>query len=88
MAPCLTVYLCLGQDTVYRALYLDNFSSDEMMHKIATLLGVRGEHVQEIFLQGPGGIHIHISDDVVRNFKDESLFTIEIMEGKLCTEYY
>lgn len=82
IAPRLTLYLCVEQSSVYHALYLDNLSCTEMASKLAQLMGISADQIHDIYVQGPGGIHVLIADDVVRNIKDEAMFTIEILQGK------
>nr|CAD7259150.1 unnamed protein product [Timema shepardi] len=83
IAPRLTVYLCVEQSSVYHALFLSSLSCLEMANKLAQLMGVSCDQIRDIYVQGPGGIHVLITDEVVRNIKDESMYTIEILQG-LC----
>ncbi|PSN36616.1 hypothetical protein C0J52_10445, partial [Blattella germanica] len=80
IAPRLTLYLCVEQNAVYHALYLDNLSCGEMASKLAQLMGISPDQIHDIYIQGPGGIHVLITDDVVRNIKDEAMFAIEILQ--------
>jgi transcription factor CP2-like protein len=86
IAPRLTLYLCVEQSSVYHALYLDSLSCAEMASRLAQLMGITADQIHDVYVQGPGGIHVLITDDVVRNIKDESMFTIEILhgEGMIC----
>lgn len=67
---------------MYHALYLDSLSCAEMASKLAQLMGITADQIHDIYVQGPGGIHVLITDDVVRNIKDEAMFTIEILQGE------
>lgn len=87
IAPRLTLYLCVEQSSVYHALYLDNLSCAEMANKLAQLMGVTADQIHDIYVQGPGGIHVLITDDVVRNIKDETMFTIEILQDQSGERY-
>nr|CAD7393785.1 unnamed protein product [Timema cristinae] len=80
IAPRLTVYLCVEQSSVYHALFLSSLSCLEMANKLAQLMGVSCDQIRDIYVQGPGGIHVLITDEVVRNIKDESMYTIEILQ--------
>ncbi|KAJ9592418.1 hypothetical protein L9F63_015938, partial [Diploptera punctata] len=80
IAPRLTLYLCMEQNPVYHALYLDSMLCSEMANKLAQLMGITADQIHNIYIQGPGGIHVLITDDVVRNLKDESMFAIEILQ--------
>jgi transcription factor CP2-like protein len=53
-----------------------------MASKLAQLMGIIADQIHDIYVQGPGGIHVLITDDVVRNIKDEAMFTIEILQGE------
>lgn len=80
-----TVYLCVQTSpVVYHAVYLATLSSEEIKNKLASLVGVSITQIHDIYMQGPGGIHVIISDELVRNIKDEATFTVEVLQGKLC----
>ncbi|XP_021919042.1 transcription factor CP2-like isoform X2 [Zootermopsis nevadensis] len=87
IAPRLTLYLCVEQSSVYHALYLDSLSCAEMASKLAQLMGITADQIHDIYVQGPGGIHVLITDDVVRNIKDEAMFTIEILQDQSGERY-
>ncbi|XP_055689943.1 transcription factor CP2-like protein 1 isoform X2 [Lutzomyia longipalpis] len=36
-----------------------------------------------VFIHGPNGIHVLVTDDVIGNMKDESLFTLDVQNGKI-----
>ena len=72
----------MEQNPVYHALYLDSMLCTEMASKLAQLMGITPDRIHDIYIQGPGGIHVLITDDVVRNLKDESMFAIEILQGE------
>lgn len=36
-----------------------------------------------VYIHGPSGIHVYITDEVLGNIKDESLFAIEIQNSKV-----
>ncbi|XP_069684984.1 upstream-binding protein 1 isoform X2 [Periplaneta americana] len=87
IAPRLTLYLCVEQSAVYHALYLDSLSCAEMASKLAQMMGITPDQIHDIYVQGPGGIHVLITDDVVRNIKDEAMFTIEILQDQSVERY-
>ncbi|PNF22880.1 Transcription factor CP2 [Cryptotermes secundus] len=87
IVPRLTLYLCVEQSSVYHALYLDSLSCAEMASKLAQLMGITADQIHDIYMQGPGGIHVLITDDVVRNIKDEAMFTIEILQDQSGERY-
>lgn len=80
-AKAKTVYLCVQTSpVVYHAVYLASLSSQEMKSKLASLVGVSVTQIHDIYMQGPGGIHVIISDELVRNIKDEAIFTVEVLQ--------
>jgi transcription factor CP2-like protein len=83
ISPRLTLYFCVEQSSVYHALYLDSLSCAEMANKLSQMMGITSDQIHDIYVQGPGGIHVLITDDVVRNIKDEAMFTIEILQGEV-----
>lgn len=36
-----------------------------------------------VYINGPSGIHVLVSDEVVNNIKDESLFLLKMQNGKV-----
>ncbi|XP_018903813.2 transcription factor CP2-like protein 1 isoform X2 [Bemisia tabaci] len=79
IAPKLTIYVAMKQTPgVYQAMYLHNLSGHDMVSKLAGLLGVAANQINDIYLQGPNNIHVVISDEVIKNMKDESAFTVEV----------
>lgn len=36
-----------------------------------------------IYIYGPAGIHVYVTDEVLGNIKDESLFALEIVNNKI-----
>jgi hypothetical protein len=60
-----------------------------MTSRLAELVGIPTHSVVDVYLQGPNGIHIFLTDQVVANLKDESMFSVEIINGNrfhFCTE--
>ncbi|KAB7496258.1 hypothetical protein Anas_08477 [Armadillidium nasatum] len=78
--PRLTLYLCLEPNVSYNAIYLKNLTLADFIKKIAELMKVSSECVHDVYIQGPANINVHVTDEVVRNFKDESTFTVEILQ--------
>lgn len=78
--PRLTLYMCQEPGTVYHAIYLEQLSSQELINKISELIKVQCYSITDVFVQGPSNIHILLSDEVVRNFQEQSRFWIELMK--------
>lgn len=36
-----------------------------------------------MYINGPAGIHVYVTDEVLNNIKDESLFTLEVQNNKI-----
>ncbi|KAM9044398.1 transcription factor CP2-like protein 1 isoform 1-T1 [Megaptera novaeangliae] len=58
----------------YQEISLDELSAVELMGKLAELLALPANQIHRLFHQGPGGILILLSDQVVQNLEDESYF--------------
>uniref|UniRef100_A0A1B6GEK0 Grh/CP2 DB domain-containing protein n=1 Tax=Cuerna arida TaxID=1464854 RepID=A0A1B6GEK0_9HEMI len=78
-----TLYLCVqNSPVVYQAVYLASLSSREMCVKVAALLGFSHNQLTHIYMQGPNGIHVVITDELVRNIKDEATFITELISDE------
>lgn len=51
----------------------------ELVQKLSSLFGISKDHLRQIFYQGPQGIHVLINDDVIKHFKEETMFSIELI---------
>uniref|UniRef100_A0A673I843 Upstream-binding protein 1 n=1 Tax=Sinocyclocheilus rhinocerous TaxID=307959 RepID=A0A673I843_9TELE len=85
--PRLTVYVSLeantnGEPKVYHALYLEEMTACELTRKISSVLALPLSHINQVYKQGPTGIHILLSDQMVYNFPDESSFIVSTIQGK------
>ncbi|KAG1679184.1 Transcription factor CP2 [Nymphon striatum] len=82
--PRLTIYVCIQSESeqVYHALYLENLSCSEFVSKISPLVGISSDKVHDIYIQGPNGIHILMTDEVINNINDESMFIIDILQDQ------
>ncbi|KAF4519081.1 hypothetical protein B566_EDAN001673 [Ephemera danica] len=87
IAPRLTLYLCLEGRPVFHALYLTSLQCSEMINQLAHLVGVAPHAVADVYLQGPAGIHVLLTDQVVCNLKDESMFSVEILQDASGEQY-
>lgn len=82
LAPRLTLYLTQDQSQVFHAIFLENLSCVEMANKLAALVQLSSQHVLDVYIEGPCGIHVLVTDEVVQNMKDESMYTVELLPGK------
>ncbi|KAM4623069.1 transcription factor CP2-like protein 1 [Discoglossus pictus] len=91
--PRLTLYITAesppkNQDTtesretaqLYQEVYLEDVTAAELTNKLADLFSVPANHIQRISKTGPHGIHILLSDMMVRNMTDESCFTATLQK--------
>ncbi|XP_051948649.1 upstream-binding protein 1-like isoform X1 [Xyrauchen texanus] len=65
---------------VYHALYLDEMTACELTRKISSVLSLPLTHINQVYKQGPTGIHILLSDQMVYNFPDESSFIVSTIQ--------
>ena len=54
----------------------------EIGSKLAALVQLPSQHVLDVYIEGPCGIHVLVTDEVVQNMKDESMYTVELLPGK------
>ncbi|CAG10007.1 unnamed protein product [Tetraodon nigroviridis] len=97
--PRLTVYVCQespvverhgtnenGENSispVYHALYLEELTAAELIRKIACVCSLPLGTINQVYRQGPTGILILLSDQMVYNFPDESSFLIGTVKDEL-----
>uniref|UniRef100_A0AAY4CVT8 Transcription factor CP2 n=1 Tax=Denticeps clupeoides TaxID=299321 RepID=A0AAY4CVT8_9TELE len=67
---------------VYHAIYLEELTAAELTEKIAQLFSISPRQISQIFKQGPTGIHVLVSDEMIQNFQDEICFVLDTMKGK------
>nr|XP_031541925.1 transcription factor CP2-like protein 1 isoform X1 [Vicugna pacos] len=66
----------------YQEISLDELSAVELMGKLAEFLALPANQIHRLFHQGPGGILILLSDQVIQNLKDESYFVAVVKKGR------
>ncbi|XP_062312947.1 transcription factor CP2-like protein 1 [Osmerus eperlanus] len=97
--PRLTIYVCQqqsrnqpptkpGNGLIYHALYLDKLTLRELSEKIAQLYSVPPQNISLIYRQGPTGIHILVSDEMVQNFSEEASFIISTLKDENNDRYH
>ncbi|KAK1805097.1 hypothetical protein P4O66_019454 [Electrophorus voltai] len=65
---------------IYHALYLEEMTARELTRKISCVLSLPLTHIGHVYRQGPTGIHILLSDQMVSNFADESCFIVSTLK--------
>uniref|UniRef100_A0A673WID4 Transcription factor CP2 n=1 Tax=Salmo trutta TaxID=8032 RepID=A0A673WID4_SALTR len=80
----LIMYSCtrLLSSAVYHAIYLEDLTAVELTEKIAQLFNISPRQISQIFKQGPTGIHVLVSDEMIQNFQDEVCFVLDTMKGE------
>ncbi|KAH0517582.1 Alpha-globin transcription factor CP2 [Microtus ochrogaster] len=69
-----------GTFFVYHAIYLEELTAVELTEKIAQLFSISPHQISQIYKQGPTGIHVLISDEMIQNFQEEACFILETMK--------
>ncbi|KAL3202503.1 hypothetical protein MRX96_042446 [Rhipicephalus microplus] len=77
--PRLTAYISLPAEQVFRAVYLRSLTVLELLSKLTSLCSVSPFTVHDIYIDGPSGIHVLVTDEVVRNMPDESMYALELL---------
>jgi len=67
----------------YHAMFLEQLTVEDLKKKLAKKCCIEENKIAAILKQGPTGIHIHIDDDVVRNFVDEAHHVVEVVKDPL-----
>uniref|UniRef100_A0A669BZI4 Upstream binding protein 1 n=1 Tax=Oreochromis niloticus TaxID=8128 RepID=A0A669BZI4_ORENI len=86
-ARALQVLICssMHSNPVYHALYLEELTAAELIRKMACVCSIPLGTINQVYRQGPTGIHILLSDQMVYNFPDESCFLISTVKGQQST---
>ncbi|XFG10912.1 hypothetical protein AB1E19_014536 [Capra hircus] len=75
-------------DSGFYQISLDELSAVELLGKLAELLALPANQIHRLFHQGPRGILILLSDQVVQNLKDESYFVAVVKKVQNPDGYY
>ncbi|KAJ8012585.1 hypothetical protein DPEC_G00044390 [Dallia pectoralis] len=67
---------------VYHAVYLEELTVGSLSEKIALLYSVTPQQISHIYRQGPTGIHVLVSDEMVQNFPEETCFVISTLKDE------
>ncbi|XP_006269654.2 upstream-binding protein 1 isoform X2 [Alligator mississippiensis] len=67
---------------VYHAIYLEEMAASEVTRKLALVFNIPLHQINQVYRQGPTGIHILVSDQMVQNFQDESCFLVTIIKAE------
>ncbi|KAM9038400.1 upstream-binding protein 1 [Sarcophilus harrisii] len=67
---------------VYHAIYLEEVAASEVTRKLASIFNIPLHQINQVYRQGPTGIYILLSDQVVQNFQDESSFLFATLKAE------
>uniref|UniRef100_G3UFJ1 Upstream-binding protein 1 n=1 Tax=Loxodonta africana TaxID=9785 RepID=G3UFJ1_LOXAF len=70
-----------GTPHVYHAIYLEEMLASEVARKLALVFNIPLHQINHVYRQGPTGIHILVSDQMVHNFEEESCFSFSTVKG-------
>lgn len=88
--PKLRLYFAIENTNgvlIWRVIYLDNLTSGALATKLLATFNLPNDRLHSILLQGPQAIHVLVSNDVVANMKDESMFLIETIKDSSSERY-
>ncbi|XP_021560616.1 alpha-globin transcription factor CP2 isoform X8 [Mirounga angustirostris] len=77
-----------GTFFVYHAIYLEELTAVELTEKIAQLFSISPRQISQIYKQGPTGIHVLISDEMIQNFQEEACFILDTMKAETNDSYH
>lgn len=81
--PRLTLYFSLEDDgSMWKVAYLDRLKSSALINKLLNTLNLPHDRLHSVLFLGPRGIHVLVTDEVVANMKDESMYLVETIKGE------
>ncbi|KAM9656393.1 LOW QUALITY PROTEIN: transcription factor CP2-like protein 1 [Morphnus guianensis] len=72
-----------GCSGLYQEVQLEELTTAELTGKLAELLGLPAGQILRVSRQGPSGIHILVSDAMIRNLLDETCFVVAVGKGNV-----
>ncbi|XP_027522209.1 transcription factor CP2-like protein 1 [Corapipo altera] len=70
-----------GGSGLYQELHLEQLTVAELTGKLAELLGLPPGQILRLSRQGPSGIHVLVSDAMLRTLQDETSFVVAIAKA-------
>ncbi|KAI5729899.1 hypothetical protein M8J76_007734 [Diaphorina citri] len=84
-----TIYLLVDSTSmVYHPIFLYRLTSLEMYTKLMRVLGINQAQPSDFYIQGPNNIHVVVTDELVNHIKDESMFSVDIVQDMNGSEHY
>ncbi|CAK9827235.1 Upstream-binding protein 1 [Anthophora retusa] len=86
--PKLTLYFSLEDNgSLWRVAYLDSLTSSALMNKLLNTLSLPHDRLHSVLFLGPQGIHVLVTDELVANMKDESMYFVETIKDNASERY-
>ncbi|XP_043663856.1 transcription factor CP2 isoform X2 [Vespula pensylvanica] len=86
--PKLTLYFSLESNgSLWRVAYLDNLTSNALTKKLTSTLSLSQDRLHSVLFLGPQGIHVLVTDELVANMKDESMYFVETIKDASSERY-
>ncbi|XP_018313088.1 transcription factor CP2-like protein 1 isoform X4 [Mycetomoellerius zeteki] len=86
--PKLTLYFSLESNgSLWRVAYLDSLTSTALTNKLLNALNLPHDRLHSILFLGPQGIHVLVTDELVANMKDESMYLVETIKDPTSERY-
>ncbi|XP_012054082.1 PREDICTED: transcription factor CP2-like protein 1, partial [Atta cephalotes] len=86
--PKLTLYFSLESNgSLWRVAYLDTLTSTALTNKLLNALNLPHDRLHSILFLGPQGIHVLVTDELVANMKDESMYLVETIKDPASERY-
>ncbi|CAL7950686.1 unnamed protein product [Xylocopa violacea] len=86
--PKLTLYFSLEDNgSLWRVAYLDSLTSSGLMNKLLNTLSLPHDRLHSVLFLGPQGIHVLVTDELVANMKDESMYFVETIKDNASERY-
>ncbi|XP_012142765.1 transcription factor CP2 like gemini isoform X2 [Megachile rotundata] len=86
--PKLTLYFSLEDSgSLWRVAYLESFTSSALMNKLLNALSLPHDRLHSVLFLGPQGIHVLVTDELVANMKDESMYFVETIKDNATERY-
>ncbi|XP_063976264.1 transcription factor CP2-like protein 1 isoform X2 [Diachasmimorpha longicaudata] len=87
--PKLTLNVALegGNSLMWHALHLQTRTSGALSSKLITTFNLPSDRLHSVLLQGPQGIHLVASNELVAYMKDDRMFLVEIIRDSSSDRY-
>ncbi|XP_011505745.1 PREDICTED: transcription factor CP2 [Ceratosolen solmsi marchali] len=89
--PKLSLYFAMetggGAAGLWRAIYLKSLTSASLTSKLLDTLGFSRDRLHSVLILGPQGIHVLVTNELIANMKDESMFVVETIKEPITDRY-